>query len=159
MSEQGNLNGFNPQQEKANASNVIPAGDYDLIITACQLKATASGLYQQIHLECQVMNGEYQNRKVFEHLSFSWIGSGQPNDNQKKAVQIGRGKFAKVCEAVGLAAPKDTTELVGKTFRGKLKIRKQDGFDDQNEIAKASPRPTGGPAPAASGPMAGRGGW
>ncbi len=138
------LNGFDATQEKQK-SDCIPAGDYDLVVTKCDLKVTSAGAYQQVYLESKVLNGEFQNRTVFGHYNFSFL-KGEPNDNQKKAVAIGRSQFAAICEAVKVPKPGSTEEIVGKTFRAKLKVKKSDEFGDQNQIAKAMPRDPNAPA-------------
>ncbi len=121
-------------------SNCIPAGDYDLVVTKCDLKTTSNGEYQQTAMEFKVLNGEFQNRTLFAHYMFQLVKPDGANEKQKQAVQIGRGKFGAICKAVGVPKPASTEEIVGKVFTAKLKIRKSDDFGDQNEIAKASPR-------------------
>lgn len=137
---------------KENASNCIPAGEYDLCISKCELKVTSGGRYQAMQLEMKVLNGEFQNRAVFASYMFAWIGSGAANSKEQQAIDIGRGRFGAICKAVAVPSPKTTEELLGKTFHAKLKIRKSDEYGDQNEIQSAKPRAAGAvTAPAAGG--------
>lgn len=132
------ITGFDATQE--NAFQCVPAGEYDLVVTKCDLKTTSGGNFQEVVIETKVLNGEFQNRVIFCHYMFAWIGSGQQSDGQKQALQIGRGRFGAICKAVNVPKPASTEELLGKTFTAKLKIRKSVDFGDRNEIASAKPR-------------------
>jgi len=152
----GNLADFKPADEKG--ADCIPAGDYKLVINKCDMKPSSNGDYIQVSLETQVMAGEFQNRVIFETLAYKWNKPGTPPQNAKTAVNIGRGKFAKICQAVGLPEPDDTRQLVGKTFLGKVTIQKgKESFPDKNVIAKASPMTSGGPVSAVE--AAGKPSW
>jgi hypothetical protein len=137
------LTGFDANDKSL--SNCVPGGDYDLVITKCDLKTTSAGDYEQIHLETKVLNGEFQNRVIFGNYMYRWIGKGDPAEGQKQAINIGRKKFGTICIAVGVPKPNATEDVVGKTFTAKLKIKKSDGFNDQNEIVKSQPRSASSP--------------
>jgi hypothetical protein len=142
------LGGFDVAKEKA--GSLLVAGTYDLVITKCDLKTF--GDYQKIMLEFSVLNGEFQNRKLEQSYAFAWVGNTTPADGPQTAIRIGRAGFGKICKAVGILAPNDTNDLVGKSFTAAVKIKEgKGGYDDENTIAKASPRTTGGPVAAPAG--------
>lgn len=128
------LSGFDANAVQPTSFDVIPAGDYEACIVASEMKPTQTG-GQMLQLELQVLNGEYQNRKLWDNLNLV-------NANAK-AVEIAKGTLSSICRAVGVMTPKDSSELHNKPMRIKVGIRKQDGFDDRNTIKSYKPRQAG----------------
>lgn len=126
------LDGFDASQVDPNEGfDVLPAGEYRACIVSSQRKKTKSGSGELIELELQVLDGQHQNRKVFERINFI-----NPNPT---AQQIGRGTLSAICRAVGIMQPGDTSELHNRPMRIKLKVTRQEGYNDKNEVVKYSP--------------------
>lgn len=131
------LGGFDATQVAPNSFDVIPAGEYDAVIVASEVKATSTG-GRMLKLEIQVLNGEYQNRKLWDNLNL-W-------NTSEKAVQIARGTLSAICRAVGIMTPKDSAELHNKPLRIKVKVVKSEEYGEQNKIAAYKPRHAGNDA-------------
>lgn len=136
------LSGFDASQVDPNKFAPIPAGDYEAVIVASEMKPTKDGSGKYLKLELQVLSGTYQNRKLFTNLNLV-------NKNEQ-AVQIAKGTLSSLCRAVGVLTPKDSSELHNKPFIATVKVRKSDEYDDQNEVKGFKPRHAGASAPTAS---------
>lgn len=138
-----NLGGFNAAEVEPNVGfDAIPAGDYDAVITASELKETKAGDGKYLALTLQILSGEYQNRKLWDRLNLQ-------NKNEK-AVQIARGTLSAICRAVGVLTPNDSSELHDKPLRIRVKVRKDQDGNPQNEIGSYSKRGTAQPAATSS---------
>ena len=130
-----NLGGFNAAEVEPNVGfDAIPAGDYDAVITASEMKETKSGDGQYLQLTLQILSGKFQNRKLWDRLNLQ-------NKNEK-AVQIARGTLSAICRAVGVLTPNDSSELHDKPLRIRVKVRKDRDGNAQNEIGSYSKRGT-----------------
>jgi hypothetical protein len=125
------LSGFNAEAPENNASSVIPAGEYEAIITSSEKKDTKSG-GAYLNMEFQITKGPMQNRRHFEKLNM-W------NANET-AVQIARSTLSKICRAVGVLNPNDSSELHNKPMVIKLKVKDGGEYGPQNQIADIKPR-------------------
>jgi len=122
-----NLDGFDANQVEPNTGfDVIPAGDYDAVIVSSEMKLTKKGDGKYLSLELQILNGQYQNRKLFDKLNLK-------NANQQ-AVDISKATLSAICRAVGVLTPKDSSELHNKPLRVKVKVRKSEEYGEQNQI-------------------------
>jgi hypothetical protein len=110
----------------------IPAGEYDVHIASSELKETKAGTGHYLDLEFQVLNGEYQNRKLFEKLNLY-----NPNP---KAVTIAKGQLSAICRAIGIMTPEDSSELHGRPLRVSVKVTHSEQYGNQNKITKYSSR-------------------
>jgi hypothetical protein len=127
------LEGFNANDVDPNVGfDVMPAGEYDAAIVASEVKATAAGTGKYLKLELQVLNGPFQNRKVWDQLNI-W----NPNE---KAVQIAKGTLSAICRAVGVLTPGDSSELHNKPLRIKVVVQKDEQYGDKNVIKSYKPR-------------------
>lgn len=130
------LEGFDASQVEPNDGyDVLPAGDYRVCITAAQLKPTKAATGELINLELQVLDGQFQNRKIFDRINWK-------NPNQM-AQEIGRATLSSICRAVGVLTPKDTSELLNRPLRCKIKVRRTEQYGDQNEVVKYLPDKAG----------------
>ena len=142
----GNLSGFNANNVEPQSFDVLPAGEYEAVITASQVKPTSKGDGKFLELQLQVINGQFQNRVLFDRLNL-W----NPSD---KAVQIAQGTLSSICRAVGVLTPNDSADLHNKPLRVKITVRKSDEYGDRNEVKAYKPRngkpiqqPTGDKSP------------
>ena len=139
------LDGFDASQvEPSEGFDTLPAGEYRVCIVASERKKTKSGNGELIEMTLQILDGQFQNRKIFERINFV--------NSNPTAQQIGRGTLSAICRAVGVMTPGDTSELHNRPMRAKVKIVKQEGYNDKNEVTKYSADKVGPAQPAATEP-------
>jgi hypothetical protein len=117
----------------------IPAGIYNARIIESEVKALASGNGEGIRVVWEVLDGPCAARKVFQRINYRHANP--------KAEQIGQAQLSAICHAVGVLQLQDTTQLHGKPCRIRVKIRKDETgqYDDQNEVNGVEP--SGAPQP------------
>lgn len=81
----------------------LPAGQYEVIISNSDIKATKAGDGEYIELEMQVTDGEHSGRRLWERLNIS-----NPN---KKAEDIAKAALGELCVACGIDDMTDTEQL------------------------------------------------
>lgn len=117
--------------------NVIPKGDYELVIIDAEASSGESGV--KVTLQFQVLSGPFQNRKFKQWFTFS-------NDpSRKTGSDIAKSQLDKICQAVGTSLSKLNEHyralLCGKPFIGSVVIRPANGgFEESNAVTKAAPR-------------------
>ena len=98
------LRGFDANQvEPTAALDPIPAGKYPAVITESEMKPTKNGSGSYLQLTFQVIEGDYHNRVLWARLNLD-----NPNAT---AVKIAQAELSAICRAVGVLAPRDSTEL------------------------------------------------
>jgi hypothetical protein len=127
--------GFDANNVAPTSFDVLPAGEYEAAIVASEMKATQAGDGKYLSLRVQILNGEYQNRLLFDNLNLL-----NPN---AKAQEIARGTLSALCHAVGVLTPKDSGELHDKPMRIKVKVTKSEEYGEQNKITAYKPRNNG----------------
>lgn len=131
--------------------DAIPPGWYAALIEEAEVRSTQKG-GKGVSVQFSLLDARYENRKVFTFLNLV-------NDNPK-AVEIGQRELAALGDAVGLVKVTKTEELINKTLDVRLKVRKRDDGDTDNDVAAfakigtkssdqpASKAPASKPAPA-----------
>jgi hypothetical protein len=161
-----NLNGFDasqvPEQQDFSA---LPEGQYVVIATASETKATKNGTGEYLQFTLEVLDGPFKGRKLWDRLNL-W------NPNQT-AVDIANRQLAAMCRAVGVIKPADSAELHNKPLLATVAVEIDDRKREGNVIKKyealsggtvsapvASPSAVAAPwggaaqrAPVASGPV------
>ena len=118
------LNDFNADNvEPAGSFDPLPAGEYVVVIESSDEKDNKKGTGQYLKMVYNVVEGDYEGRKIFENLNIV-------NDSAD-AQKIGMGKLRDICIAVGNHTPDDTEELHNIPFIAKVAIKK--GNDDYPE--------------------------
>ena len=118
------LNGFNANDvEPTTAPDPLPAGKYVAAITASEMKPTKAGDASYLQLEFTVVEGDCQNRKVWDRLCIN-----HPNNLTQR---IAQGNLSAICRAVGVMQPKDSVELHNIPLVITVKCKKR---DDTGEI-------------------------
>lgn len=137
----GNLSGFDASQVEPNAGfEPIPAGEYNACIVNSEMKMTKNGNGQYLNLELSILDGPYQNRRLFDKLNLQ-----NPN---AEAVTIAKGTLSAICRAVNVLAPDDSAQLHMKPLRINVGVRKrEDTGEMQNTIKSYKPRNASAPAP------------
>lgn len=137
---------------------LLPAGWYPAQVTESEIVPLKSGNGQALKLTFTVLSDAYRGRKIWARLNVKHTNS--------QAETIAQQQLRELCESIGVARLSDTVELHNKPVQIKVKVRKDDTgqYEDQNEvsgfkaaggqgIAPAVPpgRPAGAPAaPAAN---------
>ena len=71
---------FKPEEVQDSQYEPVPVGDYVCMITESEMKETKAGTGKYIQMNVEIVEGEYQGRKLIERLNIQ-------NPNQK-AVEI-----------------------------------------------------------------------
>lgn len=105
----------------------IPVGDYAMVVTDSEIKATKDGLGKYIKLKIEIIDGQYQGRLLFVNLNL-W------NQNPT-AVEIAKKEFGALCKAVNVLFATDTAQVHNIPFVGKVSIEPgKDVYGPQNRI-------------------------
>ena len=81
----------------------LPAGKYLVEITDTEMKPTKSGNGEMLQIEFTVIDGEFKNRKVWDHLCL--------RHSNPEAVKIAQANMSAICHAVNVLQPGDSVEL------------------------------------------------
>jgi len=119
------LGGYDPKQVADSDYDALPAGEYRAVIVESERKPTKSGGGDLLNVKFQVIDGQYKNRTVFDRFNL-WNAS-------EKAKLIAQQQFKKVCEAVNVMSPKDSSELHMKPLMIKLAVTEYEG-KERNEV-------------------------
>ena len=120
-----------PENQRANS--VVPAGEYRAIMIESEKKPTRANDGHFLNTKWQIVSGEFQNRLIFQKFNL-WLSA-----EKQTAIEIARGQFSECCRAVGVLSPKDSSELHNKACAIKVKIGKDTGYGEQNEITSYKP--------------------
>lgn len=130
-----NLSGFDARTVEPNQGfDAIPAGDYPAVIIDSKMKPTKDGKGQYLELQLQILNGPFQNRKLFDRLNLV--------NASEKAVQIAKGTLSAICRAVNVLTPNDSAELHNKPLTVKVAVGKDDKGNPNNDVKGYKPRHT-----------------
>ena len=145
--------------DPATAYEVLPAGRYQVQIVESDLRVTKDGTGQYLWLMMDILEGEYQGRKVFDQLNLV--------NRSAQTVEIAQRTLSAICHATGKMQVSDSEELhlIAMTITVTVEPPKN-GFGERNRIryltpeaaAKASGKPAATPnrpqRPAAAAPAA-----
>lgn len=122
------LNGFNALEiEPATSYEVLPANWYKCVITNTEEKPTKAMTGSYLQLTIEVIEGDYQGRKVFDRLNLK-----NPNS---VAVEIAQRSLSSICRAIYVPNPKDSIELRDKPLMVKISVKPADGqYSASNEV-------------------------
>lgn len=122
------LEGFDPTAPENQSSRCIPKGEYRCVMVTAERKPTNDGSGAYLNCEFQILDGEYQNQRIFCRLNL-WL-----DRSKDKAIKIAKGQLSELCRSVNVLTPKDTSELCNKPLIVKVKIRESSDYGDQNEV-------------------------
>lgn len=108
--------------------DVMPAGTYSVQVTESDLAETKDGSGAYIKVTLTVIEGEFAKRKLFHNFNIK-------NKNEQ-AVQIGLSEIKALILASGATTTKISSpeQLLGLECNVKIKIVKEDGYEDKNRI-------------------------
>ena len=133
---------FDPSTEEGSA--LIPNGVYLAEITSATTAETKNGTGHMLHLTWRIIEGEQENRYVWQSLIYAHTES-------EMAVKIGRAGIKDICVATGIAeAVTDHQVFVDKIANIRIATQedKRGDFPDRNVVKRVS-KP-GAPKPAAA---------
>lgn len=106
---------------------VLPPGKYKVQVTDSDMRPTKDGTGQYLWLEMEILDGEYQGRKMWDRLNLV-------NQNQQ-AVEIAQRSLSALCHATGKLHVSDSQELHFIPVIATVKVRPAKGdYDASNEI-------------------------
>lgn len=118
----------------------VPAGWYTVKIVEAPVKDTKAGTGQYIAVRYDILGPSYQGRVIFGNLNIK-----NPNP---QAEEIGRQQMGDLARSIGLEKLSDSDQLIGGVLQIKVSVRKQDGYDDQNDVKGFKPADGAVPMPA-----------
>ena len=143
--------GFDANQvEPAKDFSPLPSGDYVAAIVDSSMATTQAGTGQYLKLEIQILEGQYQGRKLWENLNLQ--------NPSAQAVEIARGTLSAICRATGIMTPRDSAELHNIPMRVKVAIKKGNDGEVRNRITKFEAKNTTSSVPVGAGAGASNGG-
>jgi len=130
----------NTVEKRESNYDLLPAGWYTAQVTESEIVPLKSGLGQALKLTFEVLSDGYRNRKVWARLNVQHRGSPQ-------AEQIAQQQLRELCDSIGVVRMTDTVELHNKPVQIKVKVRKSDDpqYEDQNEVNGFKPAGAGQP--------------
>ena len=142
-----NAQQYTPLEERG----AVPAGWYNVTMDKSEAKPTKDGA--GMYLECQfaVMDGVHKGARFWTRLNI--------RNNNPQAVEIAYRELSAIAHACGVMQVQDSTMLHNIPLKVKVKLRKAEGYDDQNEITAYKPAShqveTVGSSPFGAGPAGG----
>jgi len=145
------LNGFNAHDVEPTASfEPVPAGKYVAAITESEMKATKNGNGSFLELQLSILEGEHTGRVLWARLNLN-----NPNET---AVKIAKGELSRICRAVGVMTPHDSSELHGIPMVVTVALKKRNdtggyaneikGYEARASATASRPPQRQAPAPA-----------
>lgn len=107
---------------------LLPAGWYTAQVIDSEIVPLKSGNGSALKLTFEVLSDGYRSRKLWLRLNIKHVNS--------EAERIAQQQLRELCDSVGLARFQDTVDLHNRPVQIKVKIRKDDTgqYEDQNEI-------------------------
>jgi hypothetical protein len=123
----------NSVEKRENNYELLPAGWYTAQVTESEIVRLNSGNGSALKLTIEVLQDGYRGRKVWARLNVQ--------HSNPKAEQIAQQQLRELCDSIGVVRMQDTVELHNKPVSVKLKIRKDDTgqYEDQNEVTGFKP--------------------
>jgi hypothetical protein len=138
---------FNAQEvEPAVGFEPIPPGKYLAIISESEVKPVKAGSGEYLQLTFQVLEGECKGRLLWSRLNLE--------NSNATTVRIARAELSAICRAVGVMAPKDSTDLHNLPMVITVGCKKRNDTGElqnvikgyaRKEAAAARPATTNGP--------------
>jgi hypothetical protein len=144
------LGGFDASQIKDSEFEALPAGEYRAVISDSERKKTKDGESELLQVKLQIIDGPFKNRTVIDRFNL-W-------NKNPEATKIAQQQFKKVCEAVNIPKPPDSSALHMKPLTIKLAVKEYNG-NNQNEVKGYKPATTSAAAPSATSSVSKPGGW
>ena len=106
--------------------DAIPAGDYEGMVTASEMKSTKDGTGQYLELTLEIQGGQHQGKKLWDRLNLA--------NKNPKAVEIAQKQLAQLCHATGVMQVADSQQLHNIPVVIKVSAKNDPERGMQNEI-------------------------
>ena len=127
---------FDASQVEPNTEyEVLPPGRYLAQIVNSEMRPTKDGLGAFLFLEIDVLEGQYQGRKLFDRLNLS-----NPNTT---AVEIAQRTLSSICRAVGRLQVNNSEQLHLLPFMADVRVRPPKGEYGESNSIRYLPRTQG----------------
>lgn len=125
---------------------VLPPGRYLSQIVQSEMRPTKDGMGQYLYLEVDILEGQYQGRKLFDRLNLV-------NQNAE-TVQIAQRTLSSICRAVGKMQVSNSEQLHLIPLIVDVRVRPPKGMYGESNSLRYLPRSPGAVpvAPVASAP-------
>ncbi|GIW83241.1 MAG: hypothetical protein KatS3mg105_5048 [Gemmatales bacterium] len=117
---------FNPAENLDSSFDVLPAGDYLVVVIEASVKKTKEGTGEYLAITMEVIDGEYLGRRIWHNIMLV-----HPNE---AAVQIGKRHLAELCISAGLNRLTSELDLINRTALVAIKVAKRDDGTLRNEV-------------------------
>ena len=119
------MGGYDATKVEDSKFEAIPAGEYRVIMTESEKKKTKDGASELLQVKLQILDGPFKNRTVIDRFNL-W-------NKNPEATTIAQQQFKKVCEAVNVMKPADSSQLHGKPLMVRLAVGEYNG-NPNNEV-------------------------
>ena len=119
------LGGYDATQVQDSEFEALPAGEYRAVISDSERKKTKDGESELLQVKLQIIEGPFKNRTIIDRFNL-W-------NKNPAATTIAQQQFKKVCEALNISKPPDSSALHMKPLMIKLAVKEYNG-KDQNEV-------------------------
>ena len=116
---------FNAGEHKERQIDTVPDGWYPVQIVNSEIKPTKTPGGARLNLQFKVLQGDFAGRVIF--------GGYNVKNSNPVAVNIAMEELAELSRAVKVPVWNDTEQLHGIPFNLKVKVVKQEGYDDKAE--------------------------
>jgi len=144
------LGGFDASQVKESEFEALPAGEYRAVISDSERKKTKDGESELLQVKLQIIEGPFKNRTIIDRFNL-W-------NKNPAATTIAQQQFKKVCEAVNIPKPPDSSALHMKPLMIKLAVKEYNG-SNQNEVKGYKAVTASSAAPVVTATTTKPGGW
>jgi hypothetical protein len=144
------LGGFDASEVKASEFEALPAGEYRAVISDSERKKTKDGESELLQVKLQIIEGPFKNRTIIDRFNL-W-------NKNPAATTIAQQQFKKVCEAVNIPKPPDSSALHMKPLVIKVAVKEYNG-NNQNEVKGYKAVTASSTAPVATAATTKPGGW
>ena len=111
----GNLEGFDATTAEDMSFSPLPDGSYKAIIIDSKMKPTKDGSGEYLELTFQITTGDFEKRKLWSRLNLK--------NKSPEAVKFGKSDLSKICKAVNIMRPSDSSELHNAEMEIKVKTK------------------------------------
>lgn len=106
--------------------DAIPAGDYEAMVTASEMKTTKDGTGQYLEMTVEIQTGQFQGRRMWDRLNLQ--------NRNPKAVEIAQKQLAQLCHATGVLQVTDSQQLHNRPVVMKVAVKNDPERGPSNEI-------------------------
>jgi len=112
--------------DTTNQFDAIPAGDYEGMVTASEMKPTKDGQGHYLELTIEIQSGQYQGRRLWDRLNLA--------NRNAKAVEIAQKQLAQLCHATGILQVANSEQLHHRPGVSKVSAKNDEQRGMVNEV-------------------------